>query len=66
MHGAYTLPHAGRITEWNLGVLMAGANDTTIWMWNGKTGACMNVFSGGHSAPVTCGMFTSDGNFLSY
>ncbi|KAJ3338143.1 hypothetical protein HDU93_009943 [Gonapodya sp. JEL0774] len=42
-------------------VLLAGTSDATVWMWNAPTGSCMSVFSGGHTGPVSCGMFTPDG-----
>ncbi|KAJ1945477.1 60S ribosomal subunit assembly or modification protein, partial [Linderina macrospora] len=41
-------------------VLLAGANDTSMWMWSLPNGDFMNVFNG-HSAPVTCGRFTNSG-----
>ncbi|CAG8592719.1 15045_t:CDS:10 [Rhizophagus irregularis] len=41
-------------------ILLAGANDSTIWMWQVPSGNCMNVFSG-HSSSVTTGQFTPDG-----
>ncbi|KAJ1729722.1 60S ribosomal subunit assembly or modification protein, partial [Coemansia biformis] len=41
-------------------VLLAGANDATLWMWSLPAGTFMNVFNG-HSAPVTCGRFTHAG-----
>ncbi|CAG8549688.1 18588_t:CDS:10 [Gigaspora margarita] len=41
-------------------ILLAGANDATIWMWQIPSGNCMNVFSG-HAGPVTAGQFTPDG-----
>ncbi|KAJ1964311.1 60S ribosomal subunit assembly or modification protein [Dipsacomyces acuminosporus] len=46
-------------------VLLAGANDASLWMWSLPNGEFMNVFNG-HSAPVTCGRFTNNGrNILS-
>ncbi|ORX48583.1 WD40 repeat-like protein [Hesseltinella vesiculosa] len=41
-------------------VLLAGANDATIWMWAMPSGKFMNIFNG-HSGPVTAGGFTPDG-----
>ncbi|KAJ1951149.1 60S ribosomal subunit assembly or modification protein [Linderina pennispora] len=41
-------------------VLLAGANDASMWMWSLPIGEFMNVFNG-HSAPVTCGRFTNSG-----
>ncbi|RUS32323.1 WD40-repeat-containing domain protein [Jimgerdemannia flammicorona] len=41
-------------------ILLAGATDSTIWMWGMPSGKFMNVFSG-HSASVTAGLFTPDG-----
>ncbi|WFD28785.1 60S ribosomal subunit assembly or modification protein [Malassezia nana] len=44
-------------------VLVAGASDTTVWMWKLPSGAEMNVFNG-HTGSVTCGRFTPDGRRL--
>ncbi|CAO3689858.1 unnamed protein product [Rhizopus stolonifer] len=41
-------------------ILLAGANDSTIWMWALPSGNFMNIFNG-HSGPVTSGQFTPDG-----
>ncbi|RUS23075.1 WD40-repeat-containing domain protein [Endogone sp. FLAS-F59071] len=41
-------------------ILLAGATDSTIWMWAMPSGKFMNVFSG-HSGAVTQGLFTPDG-----
>ncbi|KAI8353221.1 quinon protein alcohol dehydrogenase-like superfamily [Blakeslea trispora] len=41
-------------------ILLAGATDSSIWMWAMPSGKFMNVFSG-HAAPVTSGRFTPDG-----
>ncbi|KAG9287642.1 hypothetical protein G9A89_023992 [Geosiphon pyriformis] len=41
-------------------LLIAGSNDSTIWMWQIPKGNVMNVFAG-HSASVTAGQFTPDG-----
>ncbi|KAJ1551486.1 hypothetical protein HK096_010207 [Nowakowskiella sp. JEL0078] len=44
-------------------VLLAGAKDGSIWMWQIPSGNCMNVFSG-HLDSVTCGGFTPDGKMV--
>ena len=44
-------------------VLVAGASDTTIWMWKLPSGAEMMIFNG-HTGSVTCGRFTPDGRRL--
>ncbi|KAI0073448.1 ribosome biogenesis protein Sqt1 [Panus rudis PR-1116 ss-1] len=41
-------------------VLLAGSNDTTVWLWQLPKGNTMQVFAG-HLAPVQCGDFTPDG-----
>ncbi|KAG0747600.1 hypothetical protein G6F57_005486 [Rhizopus arrhizus] len=41
-------------------ILLAGANDSTIWMWALPSGKFMNIFNG-HAGPVTSGQFTPDG-----
>ncbi|CEG74565.1 hypothetical protein RMATCC62417_09753 [Rhizopus microsporus] len=41
-------------------ILLAGASDSTIWMWAMPTGKFMNIFNG-HAGPVTAGRFTPDG-----
>ncbi|KAG0028349.1 hypothetical protein BGZ82_008472, partial [Podila clonocystis] len=41
-------------------IILAGATDSSVWMWAVPSGAFMNVFNG-HSGPVTSGMFTPDG-----
>ncbi|KAI8997514.1 WD40-repeat-containing domain protein [Pilobolus umbonatus] len=46
-------------------ILLAGANDSTIWMWACfhylvPSGKFMNIFNG-HAGPVTAGCFTPDG-----
>ncbi|EIW57529.1 ribosome biogenesis protein Sqt1 [Trametes versicolor FP-101664 SS1] len=41
-------------------VLLAGSNDTTVWLWQLPSGNTMQVFAG-HMGPVTCGSFTPDG-----
>ncbi|KAI0671717.1 ribosome biogenesis protein Sqt1 [Trametes maxima] len=41
-------------------VLLAGSNDTTVWLWQLPSGNTMQVFAG-HMGPVTCGDFTPDG-----
>lgn len=44
-------------------LVLAGSEDSTIWMWNADKGACINTFSG-HGGSVTCGDFTPDGIYL--
>ncbi|RKP26065.1 WD40-repeat-containing domain protein [Syncephalis pseudoplumigaleata] len=44
-------------------ILLAGARDTTLWMWQLPSGRCMHVFAG-HSGAVTCGQFTPDGKWV--
>lgn len=44
-------------------VLLAGSQDSTIWMWLATTGECLRVFAG-HEGPVNCGLFTLDGNWI--
>ncbi|KIY43814.1 WD40 repeat-like protein [Fistulina hepatica ATCC 64428] len=41
-------------------VLLAGANDTTLWLWQLPSGNTMQVFAG-HTGAVQCGEFTPDG-----
>jgi ribosome assembly protein SQT1 len=41
-------------------VLLAGSNDTTVWLWQLPSGNVMQVFAG-HSGAVQCGEFTPDG-----
>ncbi|KAI7907302.1 WD40-repeat-containing domain protein [Cokeromyces recurvatus] len=41
-------------------ILLAGATDSTIWMWAMPSGKFMNIFNG-HAGPVTAGCFTPDG-----
>ncbi|KAH8118067.1 WD40 repeat-like protein [Phellopilus nigrolimitatus] len=41
-------------------VLLAGSNDSTVWLWQLPSGNTMQVFAG-HSGPVQCGEFTPDG-----
>ncbi|TRM64677.1 WD40-repeat-containing domain protein [Schizophyllum amplum] len=41
-------------------VLLAGSNDTTLWLWQLPSGNTMQVFAG-HTGPVQCGEFTPDG-----
>ncbi|KAI8391766.1 quinon protein alcohol dehydrogenase-like superfamily [Radiomyces spectabilis] len=41
-------------------ILLAGATDSTIWMWAMPSGKFMNIFNG-HAGPVTAGRFTPDG-----
>jgi WD40 repeat protein len=44
-------------------LVLAGSEDSTVWMWNADKGACINTFSG-HGGSVTCGDFTPDGIYL--
>jgi len=41
-------------------VLLAGSNDSTLWLWQLPSGNTMQVFAG-HTGPVNCGEFTPDG-----
>ncbi|CCM01402.1 uncharacterized protein FIBRA_03453 [Fibroporia radiculosa] len=41
-------------------VLLAGSNDSMVWLWQLPSGNTMQVFAG-HTAPVQCGEFTPDG-----
>lgn len=41
-------------------LILAGSEDSTVWMWNADKGVCLNTFSG-HGGSVTCGDFTPDG-----
>ncbi|KAI9489995.1 WD40-repeat-containing domain protein [Zychaea mexicana] len=41
-------------------ILLAGASDSTIWMWAMPSGKFMNIFNG-HAGAVTAGHFTADG-----
>ncbi|KAF8910666.1 ribosome biogenesis protein Sqt1 [Gymnopilus junonius] len=41
-------------------VLLAGSNDSTLWLWQLPSGNTMQVFAG-HIGPVNCGEFTPDG-----
>ncbi|KAF5391549.1 hypothetical protein D9757_002340 [Collybiopsis confluens] len=41
-------------------VLLAGSNDSTLWLWQLPSGNTMQVFAG-HTGPVQCGAFTPDG-----
>jgi len=41
-------------------VLLAGSNDSTVWLWQLPSGNTMQVFAG-HTGPVQCGEFTPDG-----
>ncbi|KAJ3148670.1 hypothetical protein HDU89_004520 [Geranomyces variabilis] len=44
-------------------VVLAGTEDSTMWMWQVPSGNCMNVFSG-HVEGVTCGQFSPDGKTI--
>ncbi|CAK5269160.1 unnamed protein product [Mycena citricolor] len=41
-------------------VLLAGSNDSTLWLWQLPSGNTMQVLAG-HSGAVQCGEFTPDG-----
>ncbi|KAJ7104150.1 ribosome biogenesis protein Sqt1 [Mycena belliarum] len=41
-------------------VLLAGSNDSTLWLWQLPSGSTMQVFAG-HTGAVQCGEFTPDG-----
>ncbi|THV07433.1 ribosome biogenesis protein Sqt1 [Dendrothele bispora CBS 962.96] len=41
-------------------VLLAGSNDSTLWLWQLPSGNTMQVFAG-HTGAVQCGSFTPDG-----
>ncbi|KAH9994833.1 WD40-repeat-containing domain protein [Russula vinacea] len=41
-------------------VLLAGSNDSTVWLWQLPSGNTMQVFAG-HTGSVQCGEFTPDG-----
>ncbi|TCD69348.1 hypothetical protein EIP91_007904 [Steccherinum ochraceum] len=41
-------------------VLLAGSNDSMVWLWQLPSGNTMQVFAG-HTGPVQCGEFTPDG-----
>ncbi|KAJ7593109.1 WD40-repeat-containing domain protein [Mycena floridula] len=41
-------------------VLLAGSNDSTLWLWQLPSGTTMQVFAG-HTGAVQCGEFTPDG-----
>ena len=42
-------------------LILAGSEDSTVWMWNADRGVYLNMFAG-HNSTVTCGDFTPDGN----
>ncbi|KAL1343513.1 hypothetical protein HN51_029887 [Arachis hypogaea] len=44
-------------------ILLAGSEDSTVWMWNAERAAFANMFVG-HGASVTCGDFTPDGKII--
>lgn len=44
-------------------LVLAGSEDSTVWMWNADRASYLNMFSG-HGSSVTCGDFTSDGKEL--
>ena len=39
-------------------VVLAGLEDSTIWMWDANTGDYLTIL--GHASTVTCGDFTPD------
>lgn len=43
--------------------VLAGSEDSSVWMWNADNMAFMNMFLG-HRGSVTCGGFTPDGTSL--
>ncbi|ERN04440.1 hypothetical protein AMTR_s00133p00094810 [Amborella trichopoda] len=44
-------------------VILAGSDESNVWMWNADKHALLNMFSG-HGGPVTCGDFTPDGKTI--
>jgi len=44
-------------------IVIGGAQDTSVWMWNAQHGKMMQCFMG-HTGPVTCGGFSSDGKTI--
>lgn len=44
-------------------LIMAGSEDSTVWLWNADKNAYLSMFSG-HRSSVTCGEFTPDGSYL--
>ncbi|KAA8522534.1 hypothetical protein F0562_013105 [Nyssa sinensis] len=44
-------------------LVLAGSEDSTVWMWNADKCAYLNMFSG-HGSNVTCGDFTPDGKTI--
>ncbi len=43
-------------------LIVSGANDATIKLWNFKTGRLLETFAGGHSKQVNCVNFSSTGD----
>nr|XP_016492993.1 PREDICTED: angio-associated migratory cell protein-like [Nicotiana tabacum] len=43
--------------------VLAGSEDSSVWMWNADNMAFMNMFLG-HRGSVTCGGFTPDGKLI--
>ncbi|KAL5998783.1 hypothetical protein ACLOJK_009731 [Asimina triloba] len=41
-------------------LILAGSEDSTVWMWNADKGSYLNMFSG-HGSSVTSGDFSPDG-----
>lgn len=46
-------------------LVLAGSEDSSVWMWNADSASYMNVFNG-HGSSVTCGDFTPDGTYFLY
>lgn len=44
-------------------MVLAGSEDSAVWMWNADNGSYLNLFSG-HGGRVSCGDFTPDGKQL--
>uniref|UniRef100_A0A5B6Z278 Putative angio-associated migratory cell protein n=1 Tax=Davidia involucrata TaxID=16924 RepID=A0A5B6Z278_DAVIN len=44
-------------------LVLAGSEDSAVWMWNADKSAYLNMFSG-HGSNVTCGDFTPDGKTI--
>ncbi|KAL3843314.1 hypothetical protein ACJIZ3_000717 [Penstemon smallii] len=44
-------------------LILAGSEDSSVWMWNADRAAYLNVFAG-HASSVTCGDFTPDGKSI--
>ncbi|KAL6579947.1 hypothetical protein OROMI_007971 [Orobanche minor] len=44
-------------------LILAGSEDSSVWMWNADRAAYLNVFNG-HGSSVSCGDFTPDGKTI--